>query len=438
MPTLFDQRPPQMTLSRLTTLVGNALRVRPELQNVWVVAEFSDLRTAGGHCYVNLIEKNQAGTTVARMNANIWGGTYAQLRAKFHAATGSQLASGMKVLLYGAVTHHNLYGIAFNIRDIDPSYTLGDMERLRREILAQLQREGLLDRNKGTYLAPNPQKIAVISAEGAAGYGDFCNQLASNPGGFKFYPHLFPAILQGERTVPTVMAQLAAISETIDFWDCVVIIRGGGATSDLNSFDNLDLARAVATFPLPVIVGIGHERDNTVLDYIAHTRCKTPTAVAEFLVERLRQSSLYANTLGNNIIRYVQERMTGEQRRLDSASAMIRTLAESRLTRAADRLDALRRSTAIVGRQRIALHRERLEGIIPRLRQAADNALQQRKQRIDALSRLVDVLNPVATLRRGYTITRIDGHALKSAADATSGAVMETYFPDGTIKSEVK
>ena len=427
-----------MTLSQLTTMIGNALRMRPELQNVWVVAEFSDLRTAGGHCYVTLLEKNGAGTTVARMNANIWGSTFAQLQGKFLRTTGSQLASGMKVLVGGAVTHHNLYGMSFNIRDIDPSYTLGDMERLRREILTQLQREELLERNKGTYLPPNPQKIAVISAEGAAGYGDFRNQLASNPGGFKFYPHLFPAILQGERTVPTVMAQLSAISETIDFWDCVVIIRGGGATADLNSFDNLDLARAVATFPLPVIVGIGHERDNTVLDYIAHTRCKTPTAVAEFLVERLRQSLNYANTLGNNIIRYAQEQISGEQRRLDSAGAMIRTLAESRIARAYDRLDTLRRSTAIVGRQRIVLHRERLEAFIPRISQSAAAAIQRQQQRIASISQLVDVLNPAATLRRGYTITRIDGHALKSAADAKPGAVIKTFFPDGTITSEVK
>lgn len=427
-----------LTLTQLTTMVGNAIRMRPELQNAWVVAEFSDMRISGGHCYLELLEKNNSGATVAKLRANIWNSTYRAIYNKFFNATGQAPASGMKVMVRGAVSHHNLYGISFNITDIDPSYTLGDMERLRREILMTLQRENLLQRNKTTYLPPNPQKIAVISSAGAAGFGDFCNQLASNAAGFIFYPHLFPATLQGDKTVPTILAALSKIEESIDFWDCVVIIRGGGATTELNAFDNLDLARAVAKFPIPVIVGIGHERDNTVLDYIAHTRCKTPTAVAEFFVETLRVAMQNVSSLVNNVLRYSAERINGEQRRLSAAQSMILTLANTRIETTRQKLINLRDSVVLSSASKIENQRRLLDTYPMLLQQSVKAVVANRKERLLRYQQLVDVLNPQATLKRGYSITRVNGKAVKSASELSANMQISTILADGAVISEIK
>jgi exodeoxyribonuclease VII large subunit len=279
---------PPITLRQLAQELGNAIRFNPNLTARWVVAELSDF-SIRGHAYMELIEKDDEGLTVARLRANIWRSNLAHVAPKFERATGQTLKSGLKVMVYGSVAYHEQYGVSFNIVDIDPSYTLGDMERIRREIIQTLTREGVINLNKEQEMSLAPQRIAVISAAGAAGYGDFVNQLQSNTQGFKFYCHLFEAVMHGERTAASVIDALQRIEMTIDLWDCVVIIRGGGSTSDLNGFDNLELARTVATFSLPIIVGIGHERDRTVLDDIAHTRVKTPTAAAEWLINSAQQ-----------------------------------------------------------------------------------------------------------------------------------------------------
>ena len=283
-PNLFSQ-PNGITLSEFNSRIERTLNGDTQLFNQWVIAETSDLRlNRSGHCYTELIEKDARGETVAKMGAAIWAGNYSKLYNKFLKATGQVLATGMKVLVNVSVSYHRLYGMKVVINDIDPSYTMGDMERQRQEILNRLKAEGIIDMNKQLPFPQVPQRIAVISAEGAAGYGDFMNQLLGNPYGLQFYTCLFNAVMQGAQTVPTVLAALDRINAHQELFDCVVIIRGGGATSELNSFDNYDLAANVAQFPLPVIVGIGHERDVTVLDYVAGKRVKTPTAAAEWLI----------------------------------------------------------------------------------------------------------------------------------------------------------
>lgn len=452
--------PQAMTLAQLTTMVGNTLRTRPELQSAWVTAELSDVRSSGGHCYMELVEKNEAGSTVAKLRANIWSSTFARLHRKFHDATGRTIASGIKVMVRGSVSHHNIYGLSFNITDIDPSYTLGDMERLRREILDTLVREGIAEANRNLPMPLNPQRVAVISAAGAAGYGDFCNQLETNPAGFVFYPHLFGAVMQGENTAPSIMAALEYIEMTIDLWDCVVIIRGGGSSSDLGGFDTLDLARAVARCPLPVIVGIGHERDFTVLDYVAHTRCKTPTAVAEFLIDALRNAAQQASSLVNAITRYASERVRGEQQRLSAAASMIPAIGAARLREASLHLQTLGTTLPATASARVASARRDLsakgsllsafatsrvqeqlrllDSRAARLSQECASRLSREQERLSHLRGMLDVLSPAATLRRGYTITRVDGKAVTSTAALTSGSEITTTFADGTAVSTIK
>ena len=240
------------------------------VQRCWVVAETSDVRQSGGHCYLELVQKNaQTGQTLARMRGIVWASVYARLRCEFERATGQPFASGMNVMVEVSANFHEQYGLSVVITGINPTYTLGDMARQRLEILNRLRREGIIDLNKQLPWVDVAQRVAVISAAGAAGYGDFMNQLHNNPSGIKFYTCLFPAVMQGQSTVTSVIAALERINDYADLFDCVVIIRGGGSTSDLNSFDNYDLAANVAQFPLPVICGIGHDRDNTVVDSVA-------------------------------------------------------------------------------------------------------------------------------------------------------------------------
>ncbi len=275
-----------LSLSQLNRRVADALSMAP-LQNVWVVAELSDLRISHGHCYVELMEKDaDTGTVTARLRAVMWASVFPRLNAEFMAGTGRRLESGLKVMVCGTVSYHAAYGISFVISAIDPSYTMGEAERRRREIIDRLTKEGVLDLNRSLEWPDVPSRIAIISARGAAGYGDFIHQLFTNASHLRFSTTLFEAMMQGDRTSPSVIAALEEIAMRADDFDCVVIIRGGGATSDLLAFDDYALANNVAQFPLPVVIGIGHERDITVLDYVANMRVKTPTAAAEWLIAR--------------------------------------------------------------------------------------------------------------------------------------------------------
>lgn len=426
------------SLSQFTTAIGNAVRMRPELQNAWVVAELSDVRVSGGHCFMELIEKNEAGQTVAKLRAGIWASRLGLIRRKFYSSTGSDLISGMKVMVFGAATFHNVFGLSFNIVDIDPSYTLGDMERQRREILMRLQKAGVIELNKSQVMPEAPRRIAVISAEGAAGYGDFMNHLFSNSEGFIFYPFLFSAVMQGEKTSASVRDALDRIEQTIDLWDCVAIVRGGGATTDLNGFDDYDLAYRIATFPLPVVVGIGHERDRTVLDEIAHTRMKTPTAVASFFIDSMRSAWMRASQLTDFVTRYATERLAGERRRLSNAESMIPVIVDSSIRRALSYLDNMGRIVATVASGRRPLEEQRLKSIADRLRSASDNVVKRSADRLARFGDMIELLSPVNTLRRGYSITRVNGKAVTDSTTVASGTVIETELFKGTLKSTVE
>ncbi len=427
-----------ITLSQFQQMLGQTVRMNPNLQGVWVVAELSDVRIAGGHCYMELIEKDATGVTVAKTRAMIWSGTLSTLRRKFYHVTGKDISTGMKVMVKGSANHHNLYGLSFTISDIDPSYTIGDLERLRREILERLMREGVLNLNKELPFPPMPQKIAVISSGGAAGYGDFINQLAGNAEGFKFYPMLFPAIMQGDRTAPSVIAALDKIELAIDFWDCVVIIRGGGSTTDLNGFDDYELAKKVATYPLPVIVGIGHERDRNVLDEIACVRCKTPTAVASALCDRLRVSYSRVVDSVRRIAKYSGDSLKGEQHRLVNIESSVPAIARTRLLQASKRLDGTAHQLERAVSKRFSVEDRNISLLKMRYANALKSITEKPMLRLKNIENMLRVLSPSNTLKRGYSITRINGKAVRDAAKLENGALIETYLSEGSIISEVK
>lgn len=426
-----------MTLSQFSAFIGKALTREPVLLGAWVTAELSDLSTSGGHCYMTLIEKDAAGVTVARMRATIWASRYAYIRRKFFAATGRELASGMKVMLYGGANYHGNYGLSFNVGEIDPAYTMGDLERLRREILERLRLEGVFDLNRTRPMPEPPQRVAIISSEKAAGYGDFINQLHANAAGAVFYTCLFPSVMQGDRTAAGVIQALDLVEQTRSIipWDCVAIIRGGGATTDMNGFDNLELARRVATFPLPVIVGIGHERDRCVLDEIAAVRCKTPTAVAAWLTDRVGFEWQRASDLAQRVASYASERVKGEGMRLQGIESLLPAVASNRIRSAQLRLQTLSGRLPIIARSATSAARVKLEKFSTLLRFASTSRIEKELASLDSIGKLLEVLDPAATLRRGYSITRVNGHAVTDTAELNEGDIVETTLASGSFTS---
>ena len=309
----------RFTLYELNRLVRATIEY--EMPNeYWVEAELSECRESRGHCYMELIQKDEStpehnspaygpsATPIAKAAAKCWASKWIIIRPYFERITGQRLTVGMKVLLKVKPQFHEAFGFSWIVTDIDPTYTMGDMARKRQEIIRQLKEEGVFDLQKELSLPLFCQHIAVISSETAAGYGDFCNQLTDNPYGFQFRTRLFPAIMQGEGTEQSIISALEKIYEDLTF-DCVVIIRGGGATSDMSGFDTLALAENVANFPIPIITGIGHERDESILDMVAHTKVKTPTAAAAFLISHLKEVADAINETESTIVRRVQDRM---------------------------------------------------------------------------------------------------------------------------------
>jgi len=427
-----------LSLFELNQLVRRSVRTcLPD--EYWVQVELSDVRANySGHCYLECVQKDpKSNSLIAKARGIIWSNVFSQLKPYFEQETGQAFVSGIKVLVKVTVDFHELYGYSLTIVDIDPAYTLGDMARRRREILLRLQEEGVLSLNKELELPVLAQCIAVISSATAAGYGDFCNQLENNAFGFAFYPRLFPAIMQGERVEASVIAALDRIYAESEKWDVVVIIRGGGATSDLSGFDTYDLAASCAQFPLPIITGIGHERDDTVIDLVAHTRVKTPTAAAEFLVNHLRQTAEQLENYAYYIRQEVPARLNREKERLERCITRIPARVQMRLQREDFRRERLAKRMEMAWQSRLAREQYRLE-LSSRLSVALQARLLKEKHRLDLLEKSVEAASPDLLLKRGYSITLKDGKAVTDASRLKPGDRVVTRVAKGQFSSEVQ
>lgn len=405
----------------------------------WVQAELSDVRAnSSGHCYLEFVQKDPSGNSlVAKARGIIWSGTYFRLKPYFESETGQAFVSGIKVLVKVSVNFHELYGYSLTVLDIDPVYTLGDMARRRREILSRLQQEGVLTLNKELELPELMQRVAVISSPTAAGYGDFCNQLAHNDFGFVFYTRLFPAVMQGEKVERSVISALDRIYREVDHWDVVVIIRGGGATSDLSGFDTYELAANCAQFPLPVITGIGHERDDTVIDMVAHTRVKTPTAAAEFLVNHLRRTAERLETFAQCVYQEVPSMLSRERERLDSWMARIPARVQMCLQREGFAQERLVKRLEMSVQTCLQSERHRQELCLQRVENALSVRMQVERHRLELFSQRVKAASPDLLLKRGYSMTLKDGKAVTDASLLQPGDVVETRLAKGRFKSKV-
>ena len=383
----------------------------------WVEAELSECREHGGHCYMELIEKDEhSNTPVARASAKCWRQTWVMVKPYFERTTGQPLRAGMKVLLRVYAQFHEAYGFSWIVSDIDPTYTLGDMARKRQEIIRQLKEEGVFDMQRELHIPIFAKRIAIISAQNAAGYGDFCRQLEDNDYGFRFEVTLFPAIMQGEQVEASVVDALNKIYQRIGDFDVVCILRGGGATADLSGFDTFALAENVAQFPLPVITGIGHERDESILDMVANTRVKTPTAAAALLIDNLLHVLEQLDDASHRIVYAINQRLTNQKTRIATLTTLIPTL-------------ALR----LVSNQR-----HRIETTENRLPIAIERRLTNQKHLLESISLKLQGFDPQLLLSRGYSITLHNGRAVRDPQQLKAGDEIETRVEKGNIKSIVK
>lgn len=383
----------------------------------WVQAEISSISPSGqGHCYLELVQKDATGRSfLAKAKANIWRGTWLKLKPYFEAQTGETLKVGMKVLLQVTVTFHEVYGYSLVVQDIDPTYTMGDMARRRKEILEQLTKDGVIGLNKELEIPDLPNRIAVISSATAAGWGDFRNQLDGNIYGFRFYVKLFPALMQGDDVERSVISALNAVADRRDDFDLVVIIRGGGAVSELSCFDSYNLAFNIANFPLPVITGIGHERDDTVADVVAHTKVKTPTAAAEFIINRVFDTATRLEDLTRRMGDAVQDRMNSENVRMERLSQKLPSL-----------------FAVLKARQE-----QLLETVWIRSVNGVRNLLTAQTHKLEIVDKTLSAADPAVILKRGYSLTRAGGRVVKCASDLKRGDRLTTVFADGSVESEI-
>lgn len=406
---------------------------------VWVRAEISSMSlNARGHCYMELVEKDERSTTpVAKARAMIWAYAFPMIRQTFEQATNQTLRAGIKVQMKVRVTFHEAYGYSLIITDIDPTYTMGSMALLRKQIIDHLTRDGIIDMNAQLELPRPLQRIAVISSATAAGYGDFCAQLENNAGGYAFGLRLFPALMQGEQTAASIIAALEAIYREADRWDAVVIIRGGGAVSDLAGFENYDLAACCAQFPLPIITGIGHERDTTVLDYVAHTHLKTPTAVAAFLIQRMDDEAAFLQDASLTVRRCARALWEKEKERLSGFEARINMAAATFTQKRRNRLALMMEHITNAASSRIKSEQMRLDNNQKRIILSAKHTADKQALHIQAIERALTLFRPENVLRLGYSITRKDGKAVLNGASLRDGDLLTTTFASGEIQSRV-
>lgn len=397
------------SLTELTSHIEKVFRVNFD-EALWIRAEISELREKNGHCYLELIEKNDTNDTLqARIKASIWSSSYRLLKPYFEETSGQSLRPGLSILVAATVEFHPLYSISLVVKDIDPEYTLGAQARRRLEIIKQLEADGVMDMNKSLLPATLPQRIAIISSSTAAGYEDFMNQLHHHPSQFAFYTRLFPAIMQGDSASESIISALESIFEVSDRFDLVVLIRGGGATTDLACFDEYELALNCAQFPLPIVAGIGHQRDQSIVDMVVFQSVKTPTAAAEYIIDRMTKAEEKAMELYDAIIGIAEKTLNREKQRINDFRWKIKNVLYTK------------------SREKII----ELEKQKSRLKAGIQLLLAKKSNQLKIYESAIERQSPAAMMKYGYTITIQSGKRLTSVTQVKTGEPMTTIFPDG-------
>ncbi len=428
---------------------------------VWIVAEINTLtRHKSGHCYMELVQKSKTSNSIiAQARATVWANKFSFISAYFESETDRELAVGMNVMLQVAITYHEVYGMSLNVLGINPTYTIGDVERAKKEIIDRLINEGVFDMNKTQTLPPVIQNIAVISSSTAAGYGDFVNHLETNMYGYHINVTLYEAAMQGESTEQSILDTLNRIGDEYENYDAVAIIRGGGSKNDLSWFDNYNIAYMVTQFPLPVISGIGHERDESIVDMVAHTRMKTPTAVANFIIDYnskfeeqidstsseifgiakdfLMSSEMYLNNMTMSIMK-VRTRLSKDTERCDRIMSEIRTELNVRMKEEELKLNMIGNKLETSPKRLISEQESHLNGIKELISRTTKHRIEKANEKLNFLEHRLTLNDPRTILKRGYSITRINGKVVTNDLETNEGDIMVTLLYDGKVTSVVK
>jgi exodeoxyribonuclease VII large subunit len=452
--------PEKLSLTELQLIIRDSLYIAlPDMY--WVIAEISEIReNYAGHCYLELIEKHPDEKNVrARAKAIIWSSRYRFLKSFFENTTGESLKEGLKILVKIKVEYHELYGLSLVISDIDPAFTIGEMAIKRQQIIKQLEQEGVFSMNKELEFPAVPQRIAVISSSNAAGYTDFINQLTRNSYGYVFYTALIETAMQGTETENGVISALDKIAENFHLFDIVVIIRGGGSQTDLSWFDNYNIAYYVTQFPLPVVTGIGHDKDMSVTDMVANKSLKTPTAVADFLVDCVADAENHLIEMSSEIAGISAKILEKNRYVIDTFSIKLLPLARIMLSDFKDKLSGeiigimnfgkeyTFRAGLILASQESKLISEvksfysgkesGLQRNIQNLNAFTINALSGSSIKLSGLENALNILNPENVLHRGYSITSLNGRILKKSDQVNTDDIIDTQFIDGSVSSRV-
>jgi len=425
-----------LTLFQLNALVKKTLEDNLDATH-WVVAEIGEMRlNQKGHCYMELVEK-EGNFVSAKIKANIWSYTYRNLSGWFESITKTPLQQGMKILFNVSVQFHEVYGMSLNIKDIDPNFTLGERARKKQEVIQRLIDEGIFEDNKMLNLPEVPQRIGIISSETSAGYGDFISHLKSNSRGLTFNTSIFPALMQGDTASDSIIASLLKINNDIDQFDLVVMIRGGGAQSDLDCFDEFELASYIAQFPIPVITGIGHERDETITDLVAHTKMKTPTDVADFLINGLERVD---DSLNDSIFRIHQSgntKLSNSKTHLNQINSNMKIGVIQNIQRAQTVLDRKSDEFKYKAKESLRLNEQRLLHAQDKLLVKSLMYIDMNNQTLSNFEKQFELLEPSSILKRGYSISRINGKLIKNLK-VSSNDEMVTEYSEGLVVSVVK
>lgn len=414
---MIEEQRKIFSLLELNQTIREAISVQLPAR-YWIRAELSEVHpNRNGHCYLELIEKDNSNRLIiAKSRGIIFSHTFQMLKVYFEDQTGISFAAGIKVLVNVSVDFSEVYGVSLRVWDIDPNFTLGDMARKRADILRKLEEEGVIDLNKELNIPTICQRVAVISSATAAGYGDFCNQLENNPYGFVFYPKLFPAIMQGDKTETSIIEALDKIYAHADLFDVVVLIRGGGATSDLNSFDSYLLAANCAQFPLPIISGIGHERDETVLDHVAHTRVKTPTAAATFLIDHLAETTGDLDYIKREIVNRVRTIWMQKNAVFENLSLQLTHIANFKTKTLLANLETIRSSLLV----------------------AVNRFSTNKKHNLEMMEQYITLVSPETILKKGYALIMKKNRIVKNAEKVELGDTLKIKLADGSLDVKVE
>ena len=427
-----------LSLFELNSLVADVIDSTMS-RSYWVQAELSEARENRGHCYMELIEKNEGSNApIARASAKCWSNVWMLIKPAFIRMTGQEVRAGMKVMLQVHAQFHPQYGFSWIVDDINPEYTMGDMMRKRQEIIRQLKAEGVFELQKELHFPIFAQRIAVISSETAAGYGDFCNQLETNEYELYFHVELFPAVMQGDHVEQSIINALNQINSREDDFDCVVIIRGGGATADLSGFDTLSLAENVANFPLPIVTGIGHERDESVLDMVSFQRVKTPTAAAAYLIDHLASTLMRVENAQTQIVDSVRRALEVEKMRIQHIGIHIPVLFSVVRTKQEARLDGLSQRLLMKLKETMKQTNFHLSTLQSRILPTLQNRLSIEQHRLEILEQRARLLDPSLPLKRGYSITLCNGKTVRNAKDLKIGDTIITRLEKGEVESRVE